>query len=169
MRMAGLVEISRQIRRWALANKMFGDAPVAPAYDKEIVNKMFVGSGVPATTSIFQRRGISYIGINEEDNAVVIFTQRRMTIKERNIVAAAGGLNTNIIVHQGGYVQAGKLPAAPVGKPPFEEYNGRYTCGSSIYLSTEKGAGTLGCLVQDKDGVLCGAAYPAVPANLSYS
>lgn len=52
----------------------------------------------------------------------------------------------------GGLPFAGVSPPPPTGVTAVTLHNGRYACGSSIYIGSEKGAGTLGCLVRDRTG-----------------
>jgi hypothetical protein len=61
---------------------MMGDYPVRPQVDLPLIRNIFGRIGVPQVTSILQTREISYIGIDELQDIIVIFTKRKLSVRE---------------------------------------------------------------------------------------
>lgn len=172
--MPNLREIALGIKHWALANHMMGDKRIVPEVDMALVRSVFGKVGVPTAVNILQNRGISYVGINELLDQVLIFTDKKLNRREMDLfanltVGAGGNDRVSIAFMESGIAQSGMPPTPPVGIPPLHEHNGYYTCGSSIYMGSEKGAGTLGCLVQDANGKIFGLSNNHITGGSNYA
>jgi hypothetical protein len=141
---------------------------VSPEVDDQLIRSVFGHVGVPAAQSVLQDRGISYVAYNEEDNTVVIITGKSPRQKDKELFYNLGLAGIPISIVGGGVGHAGRKPVDPK-YDPFIWRNDFYTCGSSVYLSTEKGAGTLGYLVQDADGILYGLSANHVTGGSNYA
>ena len=112
-------------------------------------------------------------GINERSNAIVIFTERKLTVSEQKLLAYAtsrvGDERIHVEFVHGSVAQNGPNPPPPPAVRPYMQHNGRYTSGSSVYIGSEKGAGTLGCLVQDGAGALYGLSNNHVTGGSNYA
>lgn len=166
-------DIALSIKRWALNNQMIENYPVRPEVDQGIIRSVFGTIGVPTATSILQHRGISYIGVAEQQNTIIIFTKRKLTVGEYKILANLSSISVNnqrtrIEFVHGGLASVGPNPPPP-SVPPYAQHNDRYTCGSSVYIGSEKGAGTLGCLVRDEAGVFYGLSNNHVTGGSNYA
>jgi hypothetical protein len=149
-------DVALKIKRWAQANQMIGLSKESPPVDIETIRNVFHGIGVPIATQILQDRGISYIGVNDINNEITIFTKRRLTAKDKRTLEQAsyteGEARYAIAFRSGNIAHAGPKADLPIGIAPYHKIEDRYTCGSSVYIGSEKGAGTLGCLVRDRTG-----------------
>jgi hypothetical protein len=171
-----LRDVALAIKQWALSNQMMGETlvtPVTPAVDAGLIRNVFGRTGVPLVTQILQNRRITYIGINEVANSIVIFTSKKLVAREQKLLANIGGQAGGVQFHlefvHSGFAHAGGLPPPPPGIRPYTEHNGRYTCGSSIFIAADRGAGTLGCLTRDAAGELYGLSNNHVTAACNYA
>jgi hypothetical protein len=170
----GIRDVALQIKHWAQNQRMMGGYAVQPPVDNTVIYNVFKSVGLASVTKSLQARGVSYVGINEETQTIVIFTERKLTRKDEklfeNLTAHLGNKESyHIAVVHSGIAQVGGPPQPPPGIPPYHEHGGRYTCGSSIYMGSEKGAGTLGCLVRDKAGVMYGLSNNHVTGGANYA
>lgn len=168
-------DVAGALKNWALANRMIGDGDhLQPQVNQDLVRAVFGRVGVPAATRILQGRGISYIGINELTDEIVIFTKRKLNTREYKAlqaaayVAAGGKERFGISFEHGNFAHVGFNPQPP-SVPPFTLHNNRYTCGSSIYIGSEKGAGTFGCLLRAMDKKLYGLSNNHVSGGSNYA
>lgn len=171
--MPGIREVAEEVRRWALSNRMMGNFPVSPPVDLATIRNIFGTVGVPAAVKTLQHRGVSYIGINEKLSEIIIFTKKNLSATERRsferIILKSRGEDITFSFVQSSIAHVGRDLDPPVGVPTFEMLNGRFTCGSSIYIASEKGAGTLGCLVRDKAGTLYGLSNNHITGGSNYA
>jgi hypothetical protein len=166
-------DIARLLKQWAVAKGMMGQYPVNPNFDAPPIRGFFGAIGIPYATRVLQDRGISYIGINEILNEIVIFTSRKLNARDHRALsnlalAVGGGERITLQFEHCAIAQAGSPPTPP-SVPAYHVHNGRYTCGSSIYIGSEKGAGTLGCLVRGADGTLYGLSNNHVSGGSNYA
>src|SRR5579872_1937172 len=160
-----------EIIKWAEAKRMMGDYGVSPEFDDSTVYEMFRGVGVQTAVYTLQDRMISYIGINEANNSVVIFTTKALRAKDKDALEKAGSASIPIeFRHATQLSSGGQAPGAPPA-PPFDlTATGAYTCGSSISIANEVGsAGTLGCLLTDQAGNIFGLSNNHVFAGNNYA
>jgi hypothetical protein len=170
-----LRDIALALKKWAQNEQMMGsNYPARPQYDVGLIRTFFSQAGVPHVTRILQDRQISYIGVNDITNDIIVFTRKKPTTKEKRILAAAaspmiGGQQISLQFKYGNVAHVGGVPSPPIGVPPFALHGDRYTCGSSIYIGSEKGAGTLGCLVRNQNGELFGLSNNHVTGGCNYA
>jgi hypothetical protein len=149
-------DVALKIKKWAQANQMIGFSKETPQVDLGAIRSIFRHASVPVATKILQDKGIAYIGINELSDDITIFTKKKLAIKDQRLLQASayreGDNAYSISFRHGNVAHAGPTANPPIGIPPYHRINGKYTCGSSVYIGSEKGAGTLGCLVRDKTG-----------------
>jgi hypothetical protein len=157
-----------ELVRWAKNNRMFGNTVERQVIDPSIIRQVLGAVGVPSAMSVLQDRGISYIAVNEPEQAIYIFCQKAPRLRDRRMFEATTGTEFPIVLAQGGICSAGEPPILPK-VAPFERYGGRYTCGSSVHLSTQGGAGTLGCLVSDNSGTLFALSNNHVFGDSNYA
>jgi hypothetical protein len=167
-------DVALKLKKWAQANNMMGFSKEAPPVDLTTIRSVFRHVGVPAATKILQERGITYIGINELKDEIIIFTRRKLPIKDQKLLQAAsyteGDAKYTVSFRQGSVANAGPNASPPIGIPPYSKIKDRYTCGSSVYIGSEKGAGTLGCLVRDKkSGQLYGLSNNHITGGSNYA
>jgi hypothetical protein len=149
--------------------------PAQPQVDVGLIRDVFRTIGLPYVTGVLQNRGISYVGINEPNNTIIVFTKKRLSVGERKQFTPLATRRTianeaiRIEFVHGNIVQVQPNPPPPPTAPPYVQINDRYTCGSSIYIGSEKGAGTLGCLVRDAADVLHGLSNNHVTGGSNYA
>lgn len=170
----GVRELALEIKKWAKKNRMMGDYPESPDVDPDIVRNVFGKAGVPLATKILQNRGISYVAIDELADEIIIFTSKKLNAREQRILQDVGlwdanKRHVNVVFMHSEILKVGGPPEPPAGIAAYTERNGLYTCGSSVYIGSEKGAGTLGCLVKDADGVLYGLSNNHVTGGSNYA
>jgi len=119
--------------------------------------------------AILQKRKINYIGVDDDQNKIIVCTHQKLSKKDLEGLPATAEDGFEIE-----YIK-GHLPAVKTPKPgvtshgPFNLHNELYTCGSSVYPGNNIGAGTLGCLVQDQRGDIFGLSNNHVTGGCSYS
>jgi hypothetical protein len=169
-----LRELAISIKKWAQSEQMMGrNYPSHPQFDAGLIRTVFGQAGLPAVTRILQDRMIAGIGINELTDEIVIFTRKRLRNPDIRALSQAavtiGGTRISLVFRNGGMPFAGANPPPPTGVPAAWLHNDRYACGSSIYIGSEKGAGTLGCLVRSPDGTLYGLSNNHITGGCNYA
>jgi hypothetical protein len=168
-----LRDLALALKRWAQNEQMMGkNYPSRPGYDSDLVRTFFGAAGVPHVTKILQDRRISYIGINDISNEIHVYTSKKLSRGDQKALSHAAvniaGVPTSLVFKHGGMAHAGGVPAPPA-VAPVHMHGGRYSCGTSIYLASEKGAGTFGCLVRSQDGTLYGLSNNHVTGGCNYA
>ena len=139
----------------------------------DLIRGVFGRVGVPNAVGILQKKQISYVGVNPVSNEVIIFTEKRLAVKDVDLLSGSrlgqGHDSVNIRFEHGGSAQAGGPPAIPAGVPPYHKHGRYYACGSSVYIGSHSGAGTLGCLVRDDGGNIFGLSNNHVTGGSNYS
>jgi hypothetical protein len=159
-------DAARQFRALALRNGMLQRERAAP--EPPAIERQFDPARLRAATDVLQHRHINFIGFNEDRNEVVVYTSTTLTKADMPLVPTMIS-GTPVRYIKGGAAHVGAPPPPPMGVSPYSEHNGRYTCGSSIYVGNMIGAGTLGCLVEDGHGILCGLTNNHVSAACNYA
>jgi len=162
-------EVAQELLKWAAHERIFGTYQIAPDYNHTLIAEAFSLVGLRAATSVLQDRRIKYVGVNEPNEEVVVFTEKALRAKDEKLLRESGTRNVKISFEMSGEAQAGYPPNPPAGVPPFEKYNQFYTCGSSIYPANFRGAGTLGCLVRDNAGIIFGLSNNHVVSGCNYA
>jgi hypothetical protein len=159
-------DAAREFRALALRNGMLQRERILipePAIEREMG-----GARLRAASDILQHRKINFIGFNEDTNEVVVYTSSRIT-KAEALLLPVNISGTPITYTKGGAAHVGAAPPTPMGVDSYTLHNGRYTCGSSVHVGNMIGAGTLGCLVTDQQGVLYGLTNNHVTGMCNYS
>ncbi len=150
-----------------------GQYPVNPNFDAPPIRGFFGAVGVPYATRVLQDREVSYIGIDEIQNEIIIFTKKKLVARDQrafnNLALTVGGADRITLRFEHCAVAQAGLPPTPPSVPPYYIHNDRYTCGSSIYIGSEKGAGTLGFLARDAGGTLYGVSNNHVVGGSNYA
>lgn len=159
-------DAASQFRALALRSGMLQRERVLP--EAPAIERQMEPARLRAATDILQHRRINFIGFNEARNEVLVYTGATLTKADLALVPASIA-GTPIRYLKAGSAYIGARPPAPMGTPPYHQLNGRYTCGSSVYIGNMIGAGTLGCLVEDRHGILCGLTNNHVSAACNYA
>lgn len=166
-------DVALKVKKWAQANGMIGFTKEAPTVNSSTIRAIFGKVGVPIATKILQDKSITYVGVNDLADEIIIFTKKRLTIREQRLFIAASYKDQvasySLKFEHGNFAHVGPPPSPPVGIPPFVTIGGKYTCGSSVYIGSEKGAGTLGCLVRSPSGELFGLSNNHVTGGSNYA
>jgi hypothetical protein len=120
-----------------------------------------------AALNAFHNRGVVFVGFNEEEHEVIVYTAKRLPKKERAFLPAAIE-DVEIVYKQGGYGSAGGAPGMPFAGGPYTLHGGRYTCGSSVHPANILGSGTIACLVRDAQNVIYGLSNNHVTGGCSF-
>lgn len=169
MALSPVREVAREIKNWAIRNRMMAEVWHSPEVNMPIIQGVFGKVGVPVAGAILQKRRISYIGVDDEKNKVIVFVEKRLTVRESSMLQYAGTQTVHVEFQEGALAHNTPEPAFPAAVPTYVEHNGLYTCGSSISMGSEKSAGTLGCLVKDKAGALFGLSNNHVIGASNYA
>jgi hypothetical protein len=130
-------------------------------------------SPIPAgAIATLRQRQVRFVGINPSSLSISVYLRRTApTAKELKVLpAACNGYALR-------YFQGNPQPVAPTGIAQAAatcalHTSGStlfYTCGSSISVGNDRGAGTLGCIVRDAAGVLYGLTNNHVSASCNYA
>lgn len=118
-------------------------------------------------TEVLRSRKISGVLYNERSGRVIILTRRKISI--RSVGEMPNRVGNYLIEYLNiGIAQAG-APASQCNGTGYFEHNGYYCCGSSIHPARYPGAGTMGALLKDKDGVIYGLSNNHVTGMCNYS
>jgi hypothetical protein len=169
-----LRDLALTLKNWARNEQLMGpNYPSKPGFDSGMIRTFFGAAGVPHVTRVLQDRQISYIGVNDISNEIVVYTKKKLSRGDQKILSHSAvqiaGEPISIVFAYGGLAHAGGQPSPPIGVPAFHLHGGRYSCGGSIYLGSEKGAGTLGCLVRSQDGTLFGLSNNHITGGCNYA
>ena len=171
-----LRELAISLKKWAQSEQMMGRNYLShQPFDSGLIRTVFGHAGVPAVTRILQDRMIAGIGINELNDEIIVFTRKKLRGADKRVLSNAaitiGTQQISLVFRDGGLPFAGTVPPPPgAGIPAATMHNGRYTCGSSIFIGSEKGAGTLGCLVRHRtDGTIYGLSNNHISGGCNYA
>ncbi|WP_202800068.1 chymotrypsin family serine protease, partial [Rubrivivax gelatinosus] len=165
-------EAARLFRLWAVSQGLVHQDHLAPVVAEELARASFAPLGTirPLAVEILHARAISFIGYDEPDNSVLVFTVKKLTKRELDQLPTETPDGVRIRYRQGGHGAVGGPPMSPIGVPPYAVHQGRfYTCGSSIGPGNVVEAGTLGCLVRDASGVLYGLTNNHVTGGCNFA
>lgn len=166
--MATAHEVASSIRKWAVAKNLMPSLP--SAVEATYVANVPAAPIVEEAETILRQRGIFSISFNNTDSSVWVYTKRRVTMKDVEVLPAdfAG---CAITYSQGEIDELGDAPAEAQGAPYQLSTVGAYSayrCGSSISPGNSASAGTMGALVQ-KNGKLYGLTNNHVSGGCSHS
>ncbi|KQY75343.1 hypothetical protein [Brevundimonas sp. Root1423] len=157
------------LRAWAEELQLFhsvGGAVTRARFNIEGGAEMFSAEGAEALT----KKPITAVGFNPhegDDGAIVVYTARQLTKAEQEALASSyeGETSVTFEVAKPPVVDPAAAPP-PALVPPGSQWS-RYPCGRSISQANVREAGTLGCLVQDKEGVIHGLSANHVTGGCS--
>lgn len=166
--MATAHEVASSIRKWAVSKNLMLSLP-------QIVEAAYVANIQAAPISdeaeaILRQRGIFSISFNNLDSSVWVYTKRRVTVKDTEVLPSDFG-GCSIVYSQGEIDELGTAPAEAQGAPyELGTANGysTYRCGSSISPGNSASAGTMGALVT-KNGETFGLTNNHVTGGCSHS
>ncbi|WP_051644655.1 hypothetical protein [Labrenzia sp. DG1229] len=149
--------LAEGVLAWAKRHNLFDKVPLEEAFESE-QDGFSTGEDAfraQAVEQILRKKSINLVGYNESDKKVVIFTHGKVSKADEKILPFhMDGITIEYI--QGGVAQVKGNPPPPQNPHPFNLRAGRYTCGSSIFPAHCVGAGTLGLIVRDQNGVYYG-------------
>lgn len=168
-----LRDIAVALKHWAQNEQMMGsNYPQRPGFDAGMIRTFFGIAGIPLVTKVLQDRRISYIGVNDITNDIIVYTKKKLSSRDAkalgNATAQIAGQQISILFKHGGVAHAGGPPGPPAVPATYMHQN-RFACGSSVYIGSEKGAGTLGCLVRSQDDTLYGLSNNHVTGGSNYA
>lgn len=149
------------VLQWAKENHLLslsGMEESIETEDEEAVADVPGTFNAQRVQDVFRKRAINLVGFDEAGRRVVIFTKGKLTATERKFMPSnwPGGFAVEYIY--GGIAQVKGNPPPPQAHRPYFEHNGKYCCGSSVFPANCMGAGTIGLLTRDADGVLHGVS-----------
>jgi hypothetical protein len=122
-----------------------------------------------ASENLLRARHITSIGFNEDENQVIVFTSKKIPIRDEKFLPKELPEGVGIRYIHGGTAHA-NFPSTGMGNNGYHvNVNGKYTCGSSIHPAKHIGAGTLGCLVKDSAGIFFGLTNNHVSGICNYA
>lgn len=160
-----------QFLKWAHSHSVL--TPDAYFPGDGIGNPDFGPDGVAQVAiSTLRQRQIRFVGVNEADQHIHVHLRRAApTLKEmRSLPATCNGFPLRY--HQGNPQTITPAAVAQANTTCTIHQSGLnrfYTCGSSIYVGNDRGAGTLGALLQDAGGVVYGLSNNHVSGSCNYA
>lgn len=160
-----------KLKSWAASKGILTHEPPddLDAYLVEDLGDVVDVPNAATAEGVLRHRRINFIGVNHTDESIVVFTHLKTTKSEIDALPSRTEEGYQI-----SYIK-GHAPAVKSPKPgptffgPCDLHNNRYTCGSSVFSGNKIGAGTLGALVRDAQGVMYGLTNNHVTGGCSYS
>lgn len=107
------------------------------------------------------------VAFSDSERTIHVLTRKKITDRSiKEMPSWQSGIAVNYL--HIGTAQTGNHTMAANG-PSYRELNGRYCCGSSVHPARYPGAGTIGCLLKDKEGRLYGLSANHVSGLSNYS
>lgn len=162
-------EAARLFKLWAAEKGYVAKTKFQADPDPEIAVADFVNlnAASDAALGVFHNRGIVFVGSNEVEKRVIVYTAKRLPKKERATLPTAIE-DVEIVYEQGGFGVAGAPPGLPFAGGPYTLHGGRYTCGSSVHPANVIGSGTISCLVRDAQGKTFGLSCNHISGGCSF-
>jgi hypothetical protein len=146
--------VAEALRLWATENRLLrgGTSPIS---SEKVVQE---AAAMPAdAVGIFERQAITAFGVNERRGRVYVYTNKRVTKLQSNILPSSANAKVEIVYSQARSLTIGNEEEDPIlGALPYYIKAGRYACGSSIGVGNSRSAGTLGVLVKDANDEMFG-------------
>ncbi len=170
-------DVAKAILAWAKRNNLFAKTPTDEGIDTADADFSALPPHMRAqadVTGILRKRAINLVAFSNEQRKVTVFTNAKVNKTELKLLPFAASDGIEIDYLHGGVAHV-RAPDGEADQPrPYVLRNGRVCCGSSIYPVDALGAGTLGLLVVDAEGVMfgltnnhvsggCNSAYPGLP------
>src|SRR5580692_1541613 len=160
---------AKAVREWAEQRQIFhaiGGAVYRPPNAGGHGVEMFSASGAETLS----RKPITAVGINPvrgEKGTVVVYTARPLTLAERSDLVESYPREAAVEFKVARPLTLDPGSAAAAAPVNLAKRWKRYTCGGSISLGNVREAGTLGCLLKDKDGKIYGLSANHVTGGCS--
>lgn len=128
----------------------------------------WVGSILAGAAEILHKRTVTFVGFNNTANEVIVYTKTNVLKKETpELPDEIDGVR--ISYERGGAASVTQPAVAPFNVPALVMMGGRYSCGSSVHVGNNVGAGTLGCLVRDSASVMYGLSNNHVTGSCNHA
>lgn len=168
--MSKTVDVAKQLRSWAAKNGILTYVPADqdddPAGD---LDDLAPAAEAQSAEQILGIRKINLIIADEETNTVIVYTQKNPTKKDQECLPTKLDGDVNVEFRKGALPLVRNSTGGPAPGGCSALHNDRYTCGSSVFVGNRVGAGTLGCLVKDANGVFMGLSNNHVTGGWSFS
>lgn len=165
-----LDEMAHAVRR-ALAEKHLMDSRMGVPDADEIDGDLLRGARTFAdqTEDALSKRTVVAVAKDRQKEAVVIYTTRAYAKADQRLMHEAVGEDIPIIFRSLdiGPQGPGSAPQIQIATAPVLVKK-RITCGTSISVGNDRGAGTFGALVRNADGDLFGLSCGHVVAGCGY-
>jgi hypothetical protein len=145
-------------KAWAQENHLLGrEFPVNLDTEAEEKDALFDGLKVTAaSSSILSSKQLLAVGFNESTSEVIVFTAKKVTLKELKSLPQSFSEACTVTYIHGGQAIAGVPNTGIANSAYMLNAQKKYTCGSSVHPVKHIGAGTLGCLVKNDQGEIFG-------------
>lgn len=157
----GAREVATALWNWALTSGYVYQQAAQPTEEERGLREIAPQAEqaeAEATEGILSKRAVTGVVADDDRGIVTILTKGKLG--PRVIKPALTEVDGVTIKYRGeAYISGALPPVIPPAERPIDRayvHNERLACGSSITASTIPGAGTLGCLVRDQAGLLCG-------------
>lgn len=164
------IEVGRHLRSWAARKGLLTTVPGDHDEDNTFeLSEVSTAAQAHAAEEILNIRKINLICVDEDREKVIIYTQKVPTKRELEELPIKVEGNVSLEFRKGALPVVRNSTGGPSTNGCSDLHNGRYTCGSSVFVGNRMGAGTLGCVVKDiRDGLL-GLSNNHVTGGMSFS
>lgn len=162
-------EVACSVRKWAVDRGILVTVPGAlEASIAASVNPLKAGIDFE---SMLRQKELLSIAFNEASRTIYLYTKRKVTGKDLKSLPASI-MQCGVAYPQGVVEEIGKNTQVAHGAAASMVHVGgsnRYACGSSISPGNSASAGTLGALVVDQNGSICGLSNNHVTGLCNHS
>ncbi|MFZ6682084.1 hypothetical protein [Undibacterium sp. Tian12W] len=162
-------EVAKIFKSWAVENRLMGEVLPSEIISDDDKDELYDSLRITAANEQALRiKAISAVGFNDAANEVLVFTRLKLTTAQLKTLPTEYNEEIKIKYLHGGVASA-SVPNSGVTKEPYNIFNEKYTCGSSIHPVRAIGAGTLGALVIAPDGEIFGLSNNHVSGMSNYA
>jgi hypothetical protein len=166
-------DLAQNIYEWARSNGVLAERTTVPTGEPRHLSD--IGDGEPEKLEFAQHRlaKAQLVGVvaNEEQNEIIILAKGVLGPR------IAGRLPDQIDGVAVSYIGGATIhenppepiPASAMAHAPFHLHKSKIACGSSVTAAPIYGAGTLGCLVSNSEGTLCGLTNNHVTGDCNHT
>jgi hypothetical protein len=167
-------ELAHELYQWALTNGVIQDTEADPTQERRplatVIHPDNDAEQFTEADRVLDKVEITGILVNDADNVVTVLTKGRLGPRtSRPLPIASDGVTLEWI--GSAYIDE-TFPPKLLPAPGFPKrcylHNERIACGSSVTAAPLVGAGTLGALVRDADGTLCGLSNNHVTGGCNH-
>lgn len=159
---------ARKFASWATAEGFFEGYGYSDLSDRRFLDKIS-----DEARQILRQRQVTHVGHDESLGKVLVYLRRAAPGKKllETLPSSVDGFDLDYV--QGLEQPIGSHNTQPMGCPAWRLRQSaginRYACGSSISVGNFMDAGTLGALVRDINGVLCGLTNNHVAGSCNHA